>query len=125
MKIIQSIRLPILLATLGSLSACQFHARSPEKYRDDTRAVLETRSAQIASCYDSALAQDASASGQVVVQFFVEEKTGKIHDAEVLPASTAPPALGQCVVDALDGLTLDPPDQRLGDATFTWAFSPS
>lgn len=38
-------------------------------------------------------------------------------------SGTAPSALGACVVNAINGLTLDPPDARTGDATFDYAFS--
>ena len=46
---------------------CSAIARSPEQYRDDTHALLETRNAQIKQCYDDALKTDASLSGQVTV----------------------------------------------------------
>ena len=111
----------LLLAAAGS-SACQYHARSPEEYQAVTRAVLDTRSAQIKSCYDEALKTDKNVGGMVVVHFTVVEETGAITGAEVTKDSTAPEALGQCVVQALDGLAIDPPDERQGDATFVWEF---
>lgn len=114
----------LMLATL-SLSACEFHARSPEDYRSDTRALLETRSAQIQACYDKALASDGSASGSVLVHFTVAEKTGALTNARVLPESTAPESVGRCVLQTLDGLALQPPDQRAGNATFVWEFKSS
>jgi hypothetical protein len=40
-----------------------------------------------------------------------------------MPESTAAPELGQCIVSALEGLQLDPPDEREGDATFVWEFA--
>lgn len=113
---------PSVLLAAAFAAGCQFHARGPEDYRDATRAVIETRSTQIKSCYDEVLKQDKAASGTVVVHFTVMEETGAITGAEVTPESTAPPALGQCVVNALDGLALDPPDARQGDATFSWEF---
>jgi len=111
-----------LVLMAGALSACQFIARNPDDYRDATRAVLETRSAQIKTCYDDVLKQDKAAAGTVVVHFTVMEETGAITGPEITPESTAPAPLGQCIVNALDGLTLDPPDARQGDATFTWEF---
>ena len=36
--------------------------------------------------------------------------------------STAPDNLQNCVVKALEGVKLDPPDQREGQATFEWVF---
>ncbi len=53
----------------------------------------------------------------------VEEKTGKILTPSSLPESTAPEPLRECVVRGLDGLALDPPDQRKGMATVTFDFA--
>jgi TonB family protein len=116
------INVALILSLLGVTLGCEFHARSPEDYRKATREVLETRNAQIQGCYDEALKTDKGAEGRVIVRFTVEAKTGTIKDASVQPESTAPEALGQCIVQALDGLALQPPDQRVGDATFAWEF---
>lgn len=113
---------PALLLVAAGASACEFHARSPEDYQSATRAVLDTRSSQIKGCYDEVLKTDKTASGIVVVHFTVIEETGAISGAEVTKESTAPAALGQCIVQALDGLAIDPPDERQGDATFVWEF---
>ncbi|MDD9934195.1 MAG: AgmX/PglI C-terminal domain-containing protein [Myxococcales bacterium] len=111
------------LAVLGSIGGCSFHARDADSYRKVTRELVETRSADIKACYDAQLKDDRSAQGKVVVRFTVQAETGTVTDARVdEDASSAPASLGQCVVKALDGLTLDPPDARKGDATFTWAF---
>lgn len=117
----------ICFITLLSLAAgCSFNARSPENYRKDTRALLETESDSIRSCYDAELAKNAKSSGTVVVKFKVESDTGKIVGAKIDGAnSTASTTLGQCVVDAIEGLALDPPDARDGDATFSWEFAAS
>jgi hypothetical protein len=114
----------VLLATaLGSLIVgCTFMARGPEDYKRDTRAVIESRNADIKACYDTALAQNQKLKGNVIVHFTVEKETGTIREASVLPESTAPASLGTCIVNALDGLALDPPDERDGDATFVWEF---
>jgi hypothetical protein len=102
---------------------CSFHARDAESYRKATRELLETRSSNIKSCYDVELQKDPKAQGMVVVKFTVKKETGVITDAKVDEvASTAPGTLGQCVVRAIDGLALDPPDERDGDATFRWEF---
>jgi hypothetical protein len=115
-------RLASSLVVLLGASACTFYARGPEDYRKDTRALLETRSAQINTCYDAAKAKDPSARGTVVVRFQVAKDTGAITDPKVLPESTAPAALGQCIVDAIKDLRLEPSDKRVGDATFVWEF---
>lgn len=115
----------IAIAFLASMSAaCSFMARDTETYKNDTRTVLETKNASVVSCYDSALAANPSQSGNVVVTFVVEKKTGAITNVSADPnQSTAPEGLQKCVVTALEGLALDPADQREGQATFTWTFT--
>lgn len=116
------------LLTLGMLSvaalatACGAGARLPENYKQDTRTLLETRNSDIKACYDTALAQDKTLSGKVVVHFIVEAETGLVKEAAVLPESTAPESLSSCIVNAISGLTLEPPDVNDGDATFMWEF---
>jgi hypothetical protein len=111
------------LFVLFGASACTFYARGPDDYRKDTRSLLETRSAQISTCYDTARAADPKAGGTVVVHFQVAKETGAITDPKVLPESTAPAPLGTCIVDAIKDLKLDPVDKRVGDATFVWEFN--
>jgi hypothetical protein len=117
--IVKLVALTALAGTLG----CQFHARSPEKYRADTRAVLETRSEQIRTCYDDVLKQNKAASGSVVGKFTVQNESGQFADVHVdETASTAPPEVQQCVTQAVSGLALAPPDPRDGVATFVYEF---
>lgn len=111
------------LAVLGLTVGCQFHARGPDDYRDVTRSLIETRTSQIQSCYDTVLKTDKAAAGTVTVHFFVQEDTGALSDIEALPSSTAPEPLQQCVVTSLEGLVLSPPDARKGDATFSFDFT--
>jgi hypothetical protein len=116
----------LLAATVLAATACTGTARGLEAYRDDTNQLLETRRAQLATCYDDALRTDATAAGTVTVQFVVEKTTGAISHAAVDPArSSAPAVLGQCVVHAIDGLVLAPPDRNEGRATFTYEFKPN
>jgi hypothetical protein len=117
----RSIKLAIIAPLLLSVG-CTFYARSPEDYRTHTRELLDTRNTDVKDCYDVALQTNETVSGNVVVNFTVEKKTGKIMNPVVDPSTTAPPELAKCVVDAIDGLTLDPPDQREGQATYTWKF---
>jgi hypothetical protein len=108
-----------LVASVG----CSFYARDEESYRQVTRELVDTRSGDIKECYDVALQTDEGSGGTVVVNFMVEKKTGKIMNVAVDKAqSNAPAELQQCVVSAIDGLTLDPADAREGQATFTWKF---
>jgi hypothetical protein len=113
------------LFTLGlALSGCSasYFARSPEDYRQATRTLLESKESSFKQCYEGVLSGTPDAAGTVAVSFVVEEKTGKIVTPSSLPESTAPEPLRECVVKGLDGLALDPPDQRKGLATMTFDF---
>ena len=124
----RSIRTMTFLIASGlvaTVAACSGTARGLEAYRTDTSNLLETRNAQLQSCYDDALKTDAKMAGTVTVQFVIAKKTGMIENAQVdAGKSTAPPALGQCVVKAVDGLVLAPADKNEGRATFTYEFKP-
>jgi hypothetical protein len=114
--------IPLIAIAIGVVG-CSFHARSPEDYRKVTRELLETRNADIQACYDAALKDNPKASGTVIVNFKVEAETGKVTAGAMDEvASSAPATLGECIVKALDGLVLDPPDARTGQATFQWSF---
>ena len=91
-------------------------------HRADARSVVETRNDTIKECYDAALEADEKAAGTVVVNFIVEKKTGTIMNPSVDESSTAPEGLSQCIVKGLEGLSLEPEDQREGQASFTWNF---
>jgi hypothetical protein len=117
-----------IASTLGVLCAiglggCSFHARDADSYRKETRALLETKNTEIKNCYDTELVKDPKLSGTVVVKFTVAKETGKISNAKLSKKGDAPESLGQCVVKAIEGLALDPPDARDGDATFSWEFA--
>ncbi len=114
--------LPILIA----LAACGGTSRGLEAYRTDTQTLLETRNPQIQSCYAKALTADAKASGTVAVQFTVEKKTGQVTKAAIDPKrSNASQPLEGCVLEAVQGLKLEPPDSNDGQATFVYEFNPS
>jgi hypothetical protein len=121
----KALRGALLGLALGSLGACSvsFHARSPEDYKQATRALLESKQSDFKQCYEGVIASNPTAAGSVAVQFELEEKTGKIVSPKSLPESTAPEPLQQCVVNGLTGLALDPPDQRKGIATMTFDFA--
>jgi hypothetical protein len=114
----------LLAALLASLGACSgsFYARSAEDYKLATRGLLESRQSDFKQCYEGVLAATPDAAGTVAVQFVLEEKTGKILTPSSLPESTAPEPLRECVVNGLNGLALDPPDQRKGVAKMTFEF---
>src|ERR1041384_8385077 len=100
----KTICLSLFVLTAG-VAGCSFAARSPDMYRDDTAALLETRSPQIKSCYDQALTTTPDLQGRVTVRFTVEPDTGNLSKIESDPAgTTAPESLSKCVVDSLQGL---------------------
>ena len=107
-----------------TVSGCGFAARSPDMYRDDTKAVLETKNNDIRACYDGVLKSTPGVGGKVTVKFDVENEQGKITNVTVDKANTtAPDAVSACVTKSIAGLGITPPDARLGDATFTWEFA--
>lgn len=124
MKITQNIivSLGVAMLTLG----CQFHARSADDYSTETSRLLETKQAELKSCYDEILEKDAKAKGVVAVTFTVEAKTGLLKDAKLDETkTTAPKTLSECVLGAIEGLKLDPPDQREGQASWSYEFKPN
>jgi hypothetical protein len=101
----------------------QFVLRDMDTYRQDTRTLLSTKNGEIKACYDAQLKTDAKTSGAIVVNFNVEKETGKLINVQLDDMkSTAPDALKQCVLKAMDGLVLDPPDENDGIASFSWEF---
>ena len=108
---------------LALAAGCSFHARSPDEYRDATQALLESKSADIKTCYDEALKGKNDLAGTVTVHFTVEAETGALSNVSADAAKTqAPEILTQCVVKSLEGLKLDPPDANPGDGTFEYHF---
>jgi hypothetical protein len=120
----KSIALVILASAAGW--GCSFYARSAEDYQKETEALLASKSDELKSCYDKVLERKPKAAGTVAVDFTVEAKTGAILDPKVNEErSTAPKGLQSCVLAAMEGLALDPPDQRTGVASFTYEFTPN
>jgi hypothetical protein len=117
-------KISLTLVVLAALAAgCSFAARSPEMYAADTEKLLESKSGEIKQCYDAALKTDQTLTGRVTVNFTVKTETGDIADVRVdAPNTTAPEVLQGCVVAALQGLRLNPPDEKEGLATFSWEF---
>lgn len=121
----KTISLSLFVLAVG-MAGCSFAARSPDMYRDDTAALLETRTPQITACYDEALKTTPDLQGRVTVRFTVETETGSLSNVAADPAgTTAPEPLTQCVVNSLQGLAIAPPDQRTGQAAFVYDFAPT
>ena len=117
-------RIALIMVACASLTACSFYARGPEDYRTAVRKLLEKKQPDVESCYKQSYEKDNAVQGRVVVSFEVEPKTGNVVKPSIVPAgTTANEALQKCVLASLEGLKLDPPDQRTGAATFTWDFS--
>ena len=113
----------IITALAMGATGCSFHARSAADYEKVTRELLASREADVQSCYQKKAKKDETLQGAVVVKFEVEAKTGNIINAKAAKKSDAPEPLQKCVLKSLEGLTLDPPDQRTGKATNTYEFN--
>jgi len=115
-----------LLAPLASIG-CGGALRVGDAYRDDTAKLITAQAnPRIHDCFDGMVKSTPgpkSLQGTTTVHFIVAGDTGIITNATVVPESTtAQPPVAQCVVSALQGLKLDPPDGVDGDATYTWEF---
>jgi hypothetical protein len=114
----------LILVSLATVAGCSFAARSPEMYRDEVKAVLEKKNDEIRACYDAVLKGTPGVAGKVTVLFDVAEDTGKISNVKVDKAqTTAPDAVGDCVVKSVNGLELKPADSRLGQGTWVYEFA--
>ncbi len=112
---------PRLVVGILALSACAT-SRSAKRYRDDTHSLLESRSTALQACYEKALASAPQLEGSVTIHFVVEKRTGRFKDPTFATDPTPPQPLVFCVLGALDGLQLDPPDAKEGRATFVYQF---
>ncbi len=115
----RAVRIGLFALFIASATGCA--ARSDGIYADDVRALLETKSQSVSDCWANIRRADPAAAGTVTVTFRVEESTGLISNAAVEPSrTTAPEAVSQCVVASLEGLALQPGDNRPANATYTW-----
>ncbi len=111
----------VLLAV--SATGCGAAARSPDMYRDDTKAELTKKNDEIKACYDGVLKTTPSAQGKVTVKFDVATETGKLSNVSVDKANTsAPDAVATCVTRSIDGVTLKPADGNKGEGTWVYEF---
>ena len=114
----------LIAATSALVAGCSFAARNAEMYRDDTKAVLETKNNDIRACYDGVLKTKPGAQGKVTIKFNVETEAGKFTNVAVDKANTTAPAeVADCVTKSINGLGVTPPDKREGEATFVWEFA--
>jgi hypothetical protein len=115
-----------VLAPMAALG-CNGAIRVGDAYRDDTAKLLAAQAnPRIHDCFDGMVKTTPGPKvleGTTTVHFIVAKDTGLITNVNVIPESTtAQPPVAQCVVSALNGLKLDPPDGVDGDATFAWEF---
>lgn len=115
-----------LLAPLAAIG-CGGAIRVGDAYRDDTAKLLTAQAnPKIHDCFEAMVRstpKPASLQGKTTVHFIVAKDTGVITSPNIIPeATTAQPPVAQCVVSAINGIKLDPPDSVDGDATFTWEF---
>lgn len=119
----------LIAASLVVATGCSFAKRSPEMYRDDTKAVLESKNNDIHACYDGVLKGTPGVGGKVTVKFDVvadgDEGAGKVANVTVDKANTtAPDAVADCVTKAIAGAgPLQPPDKYKGEGTFSYEFT--
>jgi len=112
-----------LAALALSVMGCSVMVRSPDQYREDTRAAIESNRPAIEACYTGALQNSKELTGRVAITFSVQPETGVITNTQVDPdQTTAPDQLAQCVVQAVEGLAIAPPDEKEGQATFYFDF---
>ena len=117
-------RIALVILACTSAAACSFYARGPDDYRTAVRKLLDQKQPDVENCYKQRYEKDKAVQGRVVVSFEVEPKSGNIVKPSIVAAgTTANETLQKCVLASLEGLKLDPPDQRTGAATFTWDFS--
>lgn len=115
----------VLLALVSSpfVVGCSVAARSPDMYRDAVKSALEPKNAEILACYDGVLKTTPGVGGKVTVQFDVDTDKGAVQNVTVDKANTtAPDAVSACVTNAIAGVTISPPDARLGKGTFAYDF---
>lgn len=117
-----AVRLGLVALLISAAAGCA--ARSDDFYARDVKALLETKGQSVTDCWMGVRASDPAAAGTVTVTFRVEEDTGNITGAAVDAANTtAAEPVSQCVIASLDGLALQPGDNRPANATYTWEFT--
>lgn len=120
----KSLLIAFSAVSLASLAGCSFAARSPEMYRDDTKAIFEAKNNDIRACYDGVLASTPGVGGKVTVTFEWETDEGKLQNVAVDKTNTTAPApVADCVTKNLAGLKIAPQDKRLGQGTWAWEFT--
>lgn len=117
--------IPAVLALAAFAGGCGGNVRTPDAYRDDTRAALSAKDADIHACYDDVLKGNPTAAGKVTVKFDVETEGGKIQNVTVDKANTtAPDPVSDCVTKSISGVAIQPADSNKGEGTWVYEFNP-
>ncbi len=112
------------LAVVAFATGCSGAVRSPDVYRDDTKAALATKDNDIRACYDDVLKSSPGVGGKVTVHFEVETDHGTIQNVSVDKAqTTAPDSVSDCVAKNINGVAITPPDARKGQGTWVYEFN--
>ena len=99
--------------------------RDAKMWNDDIQKVVEPKKPDMKACYDGVLRSDPKAAGKVAIAFEVETDGGKLQNVTVDKAKTTAPApVQECVTKNLQGLSVNPPDKRLGQGTIEFDFQP-
>ncbi|MEO8801379.1 MAG: AgmX/PglI C-terminal domain-containing protein [Polyangiaceae bacterium] len=113
-----------LLAAASVMGGCSFAARSPDMYRDAVKGALEPKTTEIQACYDGVLKATPGVQGKVTVNFDVDTEKGAVQNVTVDKGNTtAPDAVAACVTNAIAGVTITPPDARMGKGTWAYEFT--
>ncbi len=115
-----------LIAPLAA--ACGGAIRTPDAYRNDTATMLTAQAnPKIQGCFQGLVRttpNPSSLAGNTTVHFTVAKETGLLTNPSIVAAgTTTQDPVNQCVLGALNGAKLDPPDNVDGDATFAWQFT--
>jgi hypothetical protein len=120
----KTILIAVSAASLSALAGCSFAARSPEMYRDDTKAIFEAKNNDIRACYDGVLSGTPGVGGKVTITFEWEADEGNLKNVAVDKTNTTAPApVADCVTKNITNLKISPPDKRLGQGTWAWEFT--
>lgn len=97
--------------------------RTEAQWTEDTYKLLETQNEAIKKCYNDELKKNPRLEGSVVVDFHVDNKTGRFKKVRIdKKKTTAGDPVRKCVTSVVQDLKLSPGDVNDGQASFTWEF---
>ena len=97
--------------------------RTQAQWTEDTYKLLETQNEAIQKCYNTELKKNPQLAGTVVLDFHVDNKTGRFKRVKIdKKKTTAGDPVRKCVTQVVQDLKLSPGDVNDGQANFTWEF---